>query len=106
MSGYEPGFDSAVLVLLDAIKDFPPTVAVRALQTSIELTKAVLESVSTGKGLEMLIDLGRLQDVPGLPETLGALIDVELDVTAAEGIALAALQVKLKECDSPRAGEQ
>src|SRR6185437_3329062 len=98
MSGYEPGLDSAVLIILDAIKDFPPTVAVRALQTSIDLTKAVLESVTQGKGLETLIDLGSLQEVPGLEETLGALIDVEPDVTTAEGIALAALQVKLKEC--------
>jgi len=101
MSGQEPGFDSAVLTVLDAIKSFPPVVAVRALQRSIELTNAVLESATTGKPLEMLIDLGSLEEVPCLEETLGALIDVQPDVLCAAGIAQAALKVKLRECEPP-----
>jgi hypothetical protein len=106
MSGYERSFDNAVGMVLDAIKDFPPAVALRALQRSIELTNAVLESAATGKALDTLIDLDSLESVPGLEETLAALLDVEPDVPTATGIALAALKVKLRECESPTAGEQ
>src|SRR5689334_22254580 len=100
MSGQEPSFENAVQMVLDAVKGFPLAVALRALQRSIELTKAVLESTTTGKDLGTLIDLGSLEHVQGLEETLAALLDVEPDVPAAAGIAQAALKIKLRECES------
>lgn len=106
MSGQEPAFDDAVLMLLDAIKGLPPAVALRALQWSIELTNAVLESTATGRPLETLIDLGSLGEIPGLEKVLGALLDIEPDVLTAEGIAQAALKVKLGECVPPTPSEQ
>ena len=106
MSGYERSFDNAVQVVLEAIKDFSPAVALRALQRSIELTNALLESAATGRALDTLIDLDSLEFVPGLEETLAELMDVEPDVPTATGIALAALKVKLRESESPMPGEQ
>lgn len=105
MSGREASFENAVRVVLDAIKSFPLAVALRALQLSIELTNAVQESVTTGEELDTLIDLGSLEHVPGLEQTLAALMDVEPDVPTAAEIAQAALK-KLRECESPTLAEQ
>jgi len=100
----EPVIDNACLAVLEAVKDFTPEVALRALDRAAHLLNYAQRAKENGDSnlLAFVPDPDDMEDTPGLAVTLGALLDVsrcgdECDFLTAAGIASACLKAKLND---------
>lgn len=97
---------NAVLIVLEAVENLSSPGAIRALECSIELLNAVQIATETGEALGRLVQLKKIEATPGLEQLLTALLDAEPDCRAATVIAAAALKIKRRQSEPPRASMQ
>ena len=99
----EPVIDHCCLMVLEALKDFPPAVAMRALSRAAVLLNAAQQAQETGQTIGAFVpDPDGMEDIPGLATALASLIDVtrtgdDCDFLTAAGVAGACLKAKLQE---------
>jgi len=103
----EPVIDNACIAVLEAVKDFPPTVALRALDRAAQLLNCAQRAKENGdtsvQSLAAFVpDPDDMEDTPGLAVALAAVLDVTrcgdaCDFLTAAGVATACLKAKLRD---------